>query len=40
VSGEGWDLTETEVVCRELGYQSTGMYCGVKDLNSSFNTVE
>ena len=40
VSGEGWDSTETEVVCRELGYQSTGMYCGVKDLNNSFNTVE
>ena len=27
VSGEGWDSTETEVVCRELGYQPTGMYC-------------
>ena len=25
VNGEGWDSTETEVVCRELGYQSSGM---------------
>ena len=29
VSGEGWDSADTEVVCRELGYQSTGMYCEV-----------
>ena len=32
VSGEGWDSTDTEVVCRELGYQSTGMYFEVLDI--------
>lgn len=26
VSGEGWDSADTEVVCRELGYQSAGGY--------------
>lgn len=26
VSGEGWDSADTEVVCRELGYQSAGRY--------------
>lgn len=24
VGGEAWDATETEVVCRQLGYQSIG----------------
>ena len=24
VGGETWDSTETDVVCRELGYQSSG----------------
>ena len=32
VGGEAWDSTETEVVCRQLGYQSIGpgMYSGIE----------